>query len=66
LIAALCDIALDPASSSGDAHGRAKFQVSMMNSHGRRNTLSRVARRTETEVDAHPELEQHQHPPDPY
>jgi hypothetical protein len=29
LIAALCDIALDPASSSDESHGRAKFQVSM-------------------------------------
>jgi uncharacterized protein DUF222/Holliday junction resolvase RuvA-like protein/HNH endonuclease len=29
LIAALCDIALDPPSSSGESHGRAKFQVSM-------------------------------------
>ena len=28
LIAALCDIALDPASSSDESHGRAKFQVS--------------------------------------
>jgi hypothetical protein len=37
LIAALCDIALDPASSSGESHGRAKFQVSMMDSGGQRN-----------------------------
>jgi hypothetical protein len=29
LIAALCDIALDPASSSNESHARAKFQVSM-------------------------------------
>jgi hypothetical protein len=29
LIAALCDIALDPAPSSGESHGRAKYQVSM-------------------------------------
>jgi RuvA, C-terminal domain/Domain of unknown function (DUF222)/HNH endonuclease len=29
LISALCDIALDPSSSSDESHGRAKFQVSM-------------------------------------
>jgi Domain of unknown function (DUF222)/RuvA, C-terminal domain/HNH endonuclease len=29
LIAALCDIALEPTPSSGESHGRAKFQVSM-------------------------------------
>jgi hypothetical protein len=37
LLAALCDIALEPTSSSGESHGRAKYQVAMMDSGGQRN-----------------------------